>query len=251
MRPSHKYVGRTFHGQSDSGKLLGQRLLEDMTFERCYFQGEALSLVKRPAKRTIVRNIVIENCEAVGCIIGPAVLDTVRVRDLKTNALLQVWQAAFRRVKLEGRMPSLMVSPDFFDVTHVGTPIQKAFDDANERFYETVDWALDITEAEFPDVELRGIPARLVRADPDISVVVTREQAKVTDAWRSEWVDLELRVGIERLLDSPCEDVVMVAATGHPRYGQLRAGLKRLLDMGVAEPLAPMCSAKTRSDGST
>jgi hypothetical protein len=99
-----------------------------------------------------------------------------------------------------------------------------------------VDWALDISEAEFPDVELRGIPARLVRADPDLSVVVTREKTEANTAWRDEQIDLELRIGIERMLEvRSCDDVLLVAATGHARYGKLKDGLKRLLDLGIAE----------------
>lgn len=237
MARPHKYVERTFDGLGDHGKLFGQRVLENMTFERCYFEGQWLSFVKRPPKRTIVRNVVLENCKAVGCTIGPAILDTIRVRNLKMDQTLQVWAAAFRRVKLEGRMPSLMVSP-YFDPMLVGTPMQYAFEEANRQFYSTVDWALDITEAEFPDVELRGIPARLIRADPEISAVVTRAKAEASDVWRDESVDLELRLGIDRMLES-CDDVVLVAATGHSRYGQLRTGLKRLLDLGVAEPVVP------------
>ena len=236
MTRTRRYVERAFHGQSDTGKIFGQRVIEEMSFERCYFQGEALSLVNRPEKRTIVRNVVLEDCKAVGCTLYSAILDTIRVRNLKMDQSLQVWAAAFRHVKLEGRMPSLMVSP-YFDAMLMGTPRQRAFEEANRAFYGAVDWALDITEAEFPDVELRGIPARLVRADPDISAIVTREKAQASDVWREEGIELELRMGLDRMHEV-CDDVVLVAATGHPRYGRLRDGLKRLLDVGIAEPVA-------------
>ena len=157
MKRERKYQDRTFDGTGDRGRLWGQRVLEHMTFKRCYFKGQGLSMVQRPEKRTIVRHMVLEDCETTGCTIGPAILDTVRVRNLKTSRLLQVWAAAFRRVKLEGRMPSLMVSP-YFDAMLSQTPMQRRFEEANHEFYTTVDWAVDITEAEFPAIELLARP---------------------------------------------------------------------------------------------
>ena len=44
---------------------------------------------------------------------------------------------------------------------------------AGQAFYQKIDWALDISRGEFRDLELKGIPARLVRRDPETQLIVT------------------------------------------------------------------------------
>ncbi len=78
---------------------------------------------------------------------------------------------------------------------------QRAFDLANEDYYATVDWALDISEGEFEECELQRIAAHLIRRDPQTQVVVRREKAM-----QGKWRDLDLskthwKTSIEFMLD--------------------------------------------------
>ncbi len=113
---------------------------------------------------------------------------------------------------------------------------QVAFDEANAQYYETVDWALDISEARFYECDIRGIPARLIRRDPETQVVVTREKALM-----GKWKELDLSktywaTGIQFMLNRGDRDVVLVAPKRDPKYPDLLDGLKLLRDAGVAEP---------------
>jgi hypothetical protein len=72
---------------------------------------------------------------------------------------------------------------------------------ANGAFYENVDWALDISKAEFESCRIFcELPVRLIRRDPETQVVVRREKLKETEAvWRASddsllMSDLELTV---------------------------------------------------------
>jgi hypothetical protein len=113
---------------------------------------------------------------------------------------------------------------------------QRAFDTANAAYYAQVDWALDITEAEFEEGEIQGVPAALVRRDPATQVVVKRSRA-LQGGWRQ--LDLERThwaTAIEFLLERGDQDVVLVAPKRHHNFPALRDGLQALRDRGVAEP---------------
>lgn len=113
---------------------------------------------------------------------------------------------------------------------------QRRFDEANAAYYATVDWALDIAEAEFIEAEIQGVPARLIRRDPESQVVVTHEKA-LEGKWRR--IDLAgtyWATSIEFLLNRGDPDVVLVAPKRARDYRRLLDGLKKLRDAGVADP---------------
>ncbi|MFN7037518.1 MAG: hypothetical protein ACK4SN_14260 [Bellilinea sp.] len=167
--------------------------------------------------------------------INPAIVEDVLISSLKTHTLLQTWGAVFKHVKLEGNIGRIMISP--FIAPGVAKPHQQAaFDKVNAEYYQQVDWALDISEARFYECDIRGIPARLIRRDPQTQVVVTREKALL-----GEWRKLDLTRTfwsgwIELFLQEEALDVVLVAPKRHPKFNDLLDGLKMLRDAGVAEP---------------
>jgi hypothetical protein len=153
-----------------------------MRFRRCYFEGCGLSITLSPALRATVRDVALVACEQRSCTIDTAVLDTVKVDGLKTNGLLQTWAAVFKHVILRGKIDRVMFSA----VVATGTTTkeqQQVFDEANAAFYASVDWALDISEAEFVECDVRGIPGTLIRRDPASQVLVTRKAA-IAGRWR-------------------------------------------------------------------
>ena len=54
--------------------------------------------------------------------------------------------------------------------------IEAEWDEANAAYYKTVDWALDITEARYAALAISGVPAKLIRRNPEKTGVVTRER---------------------------------------------------------------------------
>ena len=209
-----------------------------MNFERCEFTNCALSLTTDVNKRSMVRDILVKECSANGCTVGPAIFHNVTVETLRTNDLLIVWGALFSHVKLVGEIGKLKLNTY---VHHVDRrpEIQKPFDDAREKFYASTDWALDISEARFREFEFRGIPARLVRRDPSSQVVVTRERA-MRHGWRERlsasntlWPFM-----IQLFLKDGDADMVLVAplAAAKAKRDVLLAGLRELRELGVAEP---------------
>lgn len=220
---------RSFHDRNSG------RVFADLCFKYCRFVSCSVSTTLNPRKRSIVQNICFYGCEVRGCMINPAIVEDVLISSLKTHTLLQTWGAVFKHVKLEGNIGRIMISP--FIAPGVAKPHQQAaFDKANAEYYQQVDWALDISEARFYECDIRGIPARLIRRDPQTQVVVTREKALL-----GEWRKLDLTRTfwsgwIELFLQEEALDVVLVAPKRHPKFNDLLDGLKMLRDAGVAEP---------------
>jgi hypothetical protein len=100
---------------------------------------------------------------------------------------------------------------------------------ANANFYDRVAWALDISEGEFKELDIRGIPAHLIRRDPETQFVLTREKAL-----QGRWRDLEFQetvwyTWIAHFLKSGDSAVVLIAPKRHRKFLQL------LRAAGVAE----------------
>ena len=211
----------------------------DFVFRRCTFVNCAVSITRNPALRTTVRNVQIIDCVRKRDPAGfpCAIVEDCLIENLKIEELLQTWGAAFKHVTLRGKIGPLMLSNCLCPTSTTTDAMQRAFEEANTAYYANVDWALDISKAEFTeDCDIRGIPARLIRRDPDTQVVITRERAM-----RGEWRNLDLhqtywRAGIEFMLERGDADVVLVAPKRAKDFEHLLRGLQLLREAGVAEP---------------
>lgn len=229
MRVFEKQEFRSYYDQ-ESGAIFS-----DLEFRECYFQSSSISITLDPRLRSTVRNMRLIQCEQRGCSLWTPIVEDVLVDGLKTNGLFQTWGAVFKHVTFRGRLGRIMLSPAVAP-GQATEKQQRAFDEANAAYYSTVDWALDITEAEFEEGEIQRVPAHLVRRDPATQVVVKREKA-MQGTWRQ--LDLSKthwETSLEFLLERGDPDVVLVAPRRHRKYRDLLDGLKALRDAGVAEP---------------
>jgi hypothetical protein len=211
-----------------------QALFCDFEFVRCSFESSAISMTLDPGLRSTVRNVRLEACEVRGCSLDCAVVEEVTVDGLTTHGLFQTWAAVFRHVTIRGKVGEVMTS-HLLASGRASREQQRELEDANERFYAQADWALDIAAAEFQGCTLWGVPARLVRRDPETQVIVTR-----ANALRGDWRQVDLtgtywRVSLEELLRYALPDVVLVAPKRHKNFKALLRGLQRLREAGVAE----------------
>ncbi|MAT43338.1 MAG: hypothetical protein CL609_13440 [Anaerolineaceae bacterium] len=211
------------------------KIYSDLEFRQCRFISCNISITRKPKKRSVIRNISFYNCQVTGCTIDAAIIEEVLISGLKTHNILQTFGAVFKRVKFEGNIGEIMLTPLIFP--GIAKPKeQAAFDQANAAYYKQVDWALDISEARFVECDIRRIPAKLIRRDPATQVVIKREKALL-----GEWKKLDLsntywKTSIQFFLDDGNDDLVLVAPKQDPNYSNLLDGLKMLRDAGVAEP---------------
>jgi hypothetical protein len=207
----------------------------DLELRRCVVDRCALSGTLDSSQRSTVRRVTAIGCEIRRAYVGPVILDKVLVDGLKIHGLLQIWSPAFRHVVLRGKIGRLMVSPYVAPATATEDQ-QRAFEVANRAFYETVDWGLDLREADFDEVDLSGVPGRVVLRDPRDQALVTREAAL-----RGDWRGLDLSgtwwaIVLEDLVGSSFESAALVAPRRHKKYKRLVEGIQQLRDAGIAEP---------------
>lgn len=219
------------------------RLFEDLEFRRCTFVNSILSMTKKPHLRSTVRNVRLFDCREIGCSLDAAIVEDVLVDGLQTSDFFVTWGAVFKHVTLRGRIGRFMISP-LVTPSQPQSTVQRAFDAANAAYYAQVDWALDLREAEFTDeVDLRGVPGRLVRRDAETQVLILREKA-VAGRWRQ--LDLERTywpTALKFFVEDSTQDALVLVVPTRVRDDRglwtpktLLEGVQRLRDAGIAEP---------------
>jgi hypothetical protein len=176
--------------------------LEQVEFRRCTVRTCQSPAQRTLADRPVVRNVSLVRCHIIVSTAGPVVaedctIDTITVhRGIWGPQILPGW--AFRHVVVRGNVTgsvALLPGPGWNLGPH-GPALDDPFVVANDRYYEDVDWALDISEARFTDIVLgSGIPARLIRRDPATQVVITRT-ALADGRWRDKADPLAFRTEI-------------------------------------------------------
>lgn len=213
----------------------GGSVFEDLEFDACRFYTSNLSITTDPSHRTLVRNVLLRRCHQTSCTVFGAVLQDVTVEALSTHGVLDVLAAALQRVVFRGRVGRVMISPDV-GVSTWSRQVQAEFDTANRALYEATDWAIDISLAEFDEFQVDGIPARLIRRDPETQVCVTKAKAQ-----EGTWVEVDLTgtwwpVSLRKLAEGRFEDTVLVAPKRNKKFPRLLEGLRSLQKAGIAEP---------------
>lgn len=210
--------------------------ISNLSFHKCFFDNCTLSQPTDPQGRSIIQNVSLVQCKQRGCGLDGAILDNVTVDRLGREGRIPLFLpgVVFRHVTLKGRITffKLQASPFLED------PERNAqWVDANRSFYESVDWALDISETIFtwgPD--LHFVPGSLIRRDPETQVLVTRRALEGVALASLPWQGSSHKTGLEWFLqDGPYEDVVLVAAKGTTYFEQDLAAIRMLQERGIAK----------------
>jgi hypothetical protein len=213
-------------------------VFSDLDFHKCRFDDARVSMTSSPATRSTFRRIRFYDCSQTNCAIGPAIIDDVLIEGIDGRGLLIANACAYRHVILRGRVGDIKICRRIPSVSGPAGMLlhrQQKFDKANDEFYLDVDWALDISRAEFTSGEVEGIPVHLVRRDRSTQIVV-RFSAIRTGRWRQ--VDLSgtywaaLLSAYEK---KETGDVILAAPKAAPDFEALLTGLVRLRDAGIAE----------------
>lgn len=226
------FENKIFKGLRDRNSA---RVFADMEFRDCVFDNCSVSITEEVTKRSTVRNVRLINCSVRSCGVEPAIIEDVIVDGLKTNGqLLQVWGAVFKNVIIKGKIDRLMISP-IVVLTDPASPVNKAFVRANSEYYSAVDWALDISQVEAKELEIQGVPARLIRRDPETQVVVTADKAIKKGFDKLDFGKTHWKFSIQFMIERGESDIVLVAPKKNPKFQMLLDGLQMLREAGIAE----------------
>jgi len=109
----------------------------------------------------------------------------------------------------------------------------------NQEFHAAVDWAIDISKAEFFDSRVQlDVPEEFIRLDPATQVIVRRENL-LDDRWRSVASEMH------PVLASPLRSIVqyrepayeiVIAARGEKDFPEQMKSRELLRESGIAQP---------------
>jgi hypothetical protein len=228
----HLFENQTFHGFRD---FESSTTFSDLSFKKCIFESCSLSAGRRPQTRSTVRNVRIEQCRSYGCHVGAAIVEDTTIDGLTTGDILQTGGAVFKHVVLSGKIGRLMISREFF-TTPGGAEQERAFDLANAEYYRHVDWALDISQGGFSELDIRSVPGHLVRRNPETQARIKRERLVEVD-----WRKLPFNAGVTQIifdlfLKRGDPDVTYVAGQRAKHFREMVADIELLRKEGIAEP---------------
>lgn len=209
------------------------KLMTPVTFDDCIFEASSVSVKVADTERLTVEGVELNNCQVSGGGLRGVYLRNVTVANLKVKSLPQVMGCVFEHVVLRGRINQLIIDSEFRAARS-----SQFFAQSEKGAYANIDWALDISELDCPDLDIRGVPARLVRRDPTVHAVVSYETAQATD-WSSVVKSIDLAGAafgsvISMLMRKKWEDVILVAARRGKKAALQREVLAALRERGLA-----------------
>jgi hypothetical protein len=222
----------------------GRQMFENLTFENCTFDSWAGLMPDwdnpDPRLRPTVRNVVLRNTAAYNAYLDGAILENITVDTTKAGkAPLFLRGNVYNRVSLEGRIGYMEIRGKMFPPTQFSAEWQaeiiKIWDDANQAYYEHVDWALDIRKASYGSLSITGVPTKLIKRHAENTAVVTRARA-LNPVWR----DLPYKWGVQKVaiswfLDDGYDDVLLIACPRSKRFKDDLEDIRMLRDAGIAE----------------
>jgi len=159
-----------------SRDMRGRRELHDREFDRCTFRW-CNAVAEGPLDRPVLRRIRALNCRLEGCHALGAIFDDCTFDGLR-NDRSSLAGCAFRHVVFRGDFGRYLIRGSS-DLWGPG-----AMDRANDQFYETVDWALDISEVRSSDLDITGVPLHLLRRNPETQAIVRRRRLSFAEMKR-------------------------------------------------------------------
>jgi hypothetical protein len=233
-----RYEGKTWTRVRDP---VGS-IYEDVDLVKCTFTGCSLgNLARLPDQRTIVRRVCATDCIVDGGSVGPVLFEEVEIKNLRLPGGKWMLAPLFKHVVLKGKISTLSLTNRRWrggGITWSDKLAQEeaAFEASALEFYKSVDWALDISEARFRELDWRlNLPARLVRRDPATQIVITRDQA-IKGTWRKIPLHPTLGIALDMFVGSENQDTILAAARAASYYKDQLDGIRRLRDAGIAEP---------------
>ena len=208
--------------------------IENKTVSHCVFDNCSIGTRDNAANISRFKNIRLSDCEILNCMVGPAVFEDIEIRNLKTGDIAVFNTPLLKRVRLEGKIGKLKITNTGFDLSQNLSREMLRF---KTEFYENVDWALDISRAEFLDFYCLGVPAHLIKTNKENQFIAKRSRILESDILDSDFADRHpiADVMLQFLIDSGESETVLAApmAKAKKQRDAVLAGLLELKERGI------------------
>ncbi|NJP42539.1 hypothetical protein [Actinacidiphila epipremni] len=201
--------------------------LSGFDLEGVEFRGCAIAHFESPLG-VVVRAGRLRRCKAVGCSVHGVRFEEISVENLTFSKLTEFAACTFRHVELKGRIGSFITVPPHYSLP---AGVAQAFTDSMVEYYQGVDWALDISAAEFSDASVYMVPGDLVRRDEDTQFLLRRSAFERCP----EPLPVVAEIYRGRFSLTPFDSYVAIAPVRSKNFEGIRDGLMELKRMGLAE----------------
>lgn len=228
-------------------RLRAPGVYERLRFERCVFGQCYVGDTTYAGWRVNLRHVELVNCSSLlGSGTGPVIAEDCLIDGLQTDdRITALAQPLLKHVTIRGRIGKLGIGdkpvlPISGQSKREYEALEAALTAEKNAFYSTVDWALDIREAEVELFEMSGIPLHLVHRDPETQMILLRE--KIDDpTWRDKlssgnwWVRT---LGGCSMADLTEREFLLVAPKNTPprKYQKIFRDLQELREKGFIKP---------------
>lgn len=176
-----------------------------------------------------MRDVTISRSSAANCSVHAVRFEDVTVDGLSLARLHWFSGCVFKHVTLKGRIGPLMTIPVNEGIE---AGVRTAFNAAIEEYYRDVDWALDISEAEFSDADFYMVPGHLVRRDPETQFLLRRD---VVEKTQGAELPAYAGIAVSRFEATPFDSLVTVAPRRSKHFARYLEELEYLRRAGLAE----------------
>lgn|SRR5690554_1319486 len=205
--------------------------IQNLHFNNCKFEYCNIRSTDFPKNRGVIEDITMRNCSSVSSNLGNLVVKNCTFENLKTNGMVQIVGAVYERVKLIGKFNKMML------INEYNTPNKNVKDQytlANKAFYKQIDWAIDISKADFVELNLRGIPSDLVIRNEEFQAIIRKKNIP------SDWKKLKFsspvtKVVLDNIFYFNFDDYIFMACRRHPNFKGILNDIELLRKNGIAD----------------
>ena len=226
METKRQVSGQTFFNIRVKRGDIGESGFE---FDECSFEACSVSVDRSDRSHVKLSHVDLRACRVAGGGLRGVHLVDCSVRGLQVSSMPQVLGCVFEHVTLEGKINKLMIRPELPTVDD-----QAPFLAAAAKAYERIDWALDISEVDAYNLEVKGIPSRLIRRDPETQIVVRGEALEGKPWSEIDYSGTYFRVSMDRIVLEGWPEVILVAPRTGPKKEAFLRVINDLRAIGVA-----------------
>lgn len=212
--------------------------IQNQELINCIFDNCSIGTEDNLSKISYFKNIKMTDCTILNCMVGPTIFEDVLIKNLKTGDIAIFDLPLLRHVKIEGKVGNLKIN-------NIGFTLEKSLSkkkellDLKNKFYETVDWALDISCAKFIDFYCLGIPTHLIKINNENQFIAKKNNIIKSGILDSDFSIQNPVVGImlQFLIDSDESETVLAAPMAKTKKQRdlILSGLLELRSQGILE----------------
>lgn len=195
---------RQLEGRDHPAHVAGFRL------ENCEVMGTMLAS-RQPGEWRTIRDCAAVRCRQFNCALAGTAIEDCLLDTMGQAGpgYFTLDACVFRHVILRGRITTTLLrfDPNPFGGNGMGPSFKDIWPSEMVKYYASVDWALDVTQAKFTSLTaLTTMPGDLVRFDPARAVLVRRE--RLVGDWAAGMPGV-MQICCEQFLEGPFASFVV------------------------------------------